>query len=359
MAFVQRIQRNDAVDVVSPAPRDQWRKVLSADSGALLSHTPEWLDTICAIEGVRDSSRLYVWPSGHSLILPMVGKGVGDFVAVEESLPRGWGFGGLVGASTDTPDKVAAVYSDLVARRILRQRVCPNPLQGQAWLQATVPGPDRIHCRAHAVDLEGGTSAVWKRFSENARRGIRKAEKQQLEVECDTTGRLLDAFEYLWLMSTQRWAAQQRDPVWLVRWFGRRFHPQKRWRQTAERLPGRIAIWIARHRGEPVAGIIILRGPNDHYTRGAMNKELAAPTRANFLLHWLAIQDACQRGARWYQMGESGKADNPVSRFKENFGARAFEYPTLRLDRLPGARLYRTARAASKAAFVAGWRRFS
>jgi hypothetical protein len=136
MAFVQRIRRNEAVDVVSPAPRDQWRKVLSADSGALLSHTPEWLDTICAIEGVRDTSRLYVWPSGDSLILPMVGKGLGDF-ALEESLPRGWGFGGLVGAGADRSDKVAAVYSDLIARRILRQRVCPNPLQGQSTAELT------------------------------------------------------------------------------------------------------------------------------------------------------------------------------------------------------------------------------
>jgi hypothetical protein len=359
MVLVQRIRQNEAVDLISPAPRDIWRKVLSADTCALVSHTPEWLDTICATEGVRDTSRLYTWPSGHSLILPMVGKGLGDIIAAEESYPRGWGFGGLVGAGADTSDKVAAVYSDLIARRILHQRVVPNPLQGQAWLQATVPGPEAIRCRAHAVNLQGGTSAIWKRFSENARRCIRKAEKQQLDVVCDTTGRLLDAFEDLWLISTQRWAAQQRDPVWLVRWFGRRLNPQKRWRQIAERLPGTVAIWIARQHGEPAAGIIILRGPNDYYTRGAMNKKLAGPSRANFLLHWLAIQDACQRGARWYQMGESGKADNPVSHFKENFGAFAYEYPTLRLDRLPATRLYRNARAASKAVFVAGWRRLA
>jgi hypothetical protein len=73
--------------------------------------------------------------------------------------------------------------------------------------------------------------------------------------------------------------------------------------QIAERAAGAAAIWVARHRGQPVAGIVVLRGPNDHYMRGAMDKDLAGPTRANFLLHWLAIQDACQRGVLWYQMG--------------------------------------------------------
>jgi hypothetical protein len=88
----------------------------------------------------------------------MVGKGLGSLVAAEESLPRGWGFGGLVGAGADTSDKVAAAYSDLIARRILHQRVCPNPLHGQAW-RATVQGPETIRCRAHVVNLEDGTKA--------------------------------------------------------------------------------------------------------------------------------------------------------------------------------------------------------
>jgi hypothetical protein len=357
LVFVNR-HRKEEFDVICPAPRDLWRQALAADSNALLSHTPEWLDTMCAIEGVRDSSRLYVWPSGHSLILPMICKGVGDFSIVQSSFPRGWGFGGLVGSAAVTSDEVTAIDSDLIAQRTLRQRVCPNPLQGRAWLEATVPSADLIRARAHVVDLDGGTSAIWKRFSENARRCIRKAEKQQLDVVCDTTGQLLGEFEDLWLISTRRWAAKQREPVWLYRWLQRRVNPKRRWQQMMERLPGRIAIWIARHRGTAVSGIVILRGPNDHYTRGAMNKELAGPSRANFLLHWLAIQDACQRGARWYQMGQSGVND-PVSRFKENFGAYACDFPILIRDNLPGAGLYRKARAASKTVFVAGWRQVS
>ena len=79
-----------------------------------------------------------------------------------------------------------------------------------------------------------------------------------------------------------------------------------------------------------------------------MNKELAGPTRANFLLHWLAIEDACRRGARWYQMGQSGWGDDQVSRFKENFGAQAYEFPELLLETFPITRLVQVARGIVK-----------
>jgi Acetyltransferase (GNAT) domain len=349
------------VEIVRPAPRDLWRKAVSADSSALLSHTPEWLDTICAVDGWTDASRLYVWPSGRHVVLPMVSKEIGGFTAIEDSLPNGWGFGGLIGGETVTPDEVAAILDDLASRRVFQRRLCPNCLQGSAWEQVIAHEPRgalTIPRSAHAVELDGGIGAVWKRFSENARRCVRKAEKYGLEVECDTTGRLLGVFDELWLLSAERWAAKQQEPVWLGRWRGRRLNPHDRWRQMAERNPEGVAIWVARHRGEPVAAIVVLRGPNDHYTRGAMHKELAGPSRANFLLHWLAIQDACRHGARWYQMGQSGLGGDSVGRFKENFGARAYLFPELRLERIPITRWKRIARTAVRRVIVTASRSY-
>jgi Acetyltransferase (GNAT) domain len=284
-------------EIISPAPRKLWRAAFLADSTALLTHTPEWLDTICAVDGYTDSSRLYIWPSGRHLVLPMVGKGVGGFTVLEESYPQGWGFGGLVGGAV-TPDEAAAVWADVAPRRLLRQRICLNPLQGSAWEQALARRPSGakvIPRRAHVVDLDGGTGAIWKRFSENARRCVRKAEKQTLEVECDTTGRLLGVFHKLLDLSTRRWAAQDGKPAWFVRWRTHHANPSSRWRQIIKRVMGGAAIWVAYHRGEPAAAIIVLQGPSDHYIRGAMDHEIAAPTRAAFLLQWLAIQDAFEK----------------------------------------------------------------
>jgi hypothetical protein len=333
----QALVSNAAIEVISPAPRVRWGEAVAADDSALLSHTPEWLDIICAVDGWTDASRLYVWPSGRHVVLPMVRKVFGGVAAVEECLPRGWGFGGLIASGGATPEDTVAVVRDLSRRRLLRQHVCPSPLQGHSWQQAIGPAAaaPTVTRRAHAVNLSCGVANAWRALSENARRGVRKAERQGIEIEYDGTGRLFDVFEELWLDSVKRWARQGGYPAWVSRWRERRLNPRSRWRQIARRTEGGVAIWVARHRGEPAAAIVVLRGRNDHYTRGAMNKQIAGPTRANFLLHWLAIQDACSRAAQWYQMGQSGRDGCPVARFKENFGAKAYDFPEVQMERVP------------------------
>jgi GNAT acetyltransferase-like protein len=343
------------VTVTRPAPRAAWREILETDRAALLSQTPEWLDTICAVGGWKDASLLYAWRSGRRMVLPMVARGLADLSITEESLPPGWGFGGLVAASAPTVEEIDAVRTDLARHRAMEQRLSPNMLQGDMWRRAlSTRETNMIVRRGHAIDLQGGIDSVWRRFKDAARRNVRTAERAGVTVECDTTGRLLDTFDELWLDSVRRWAEQEGEPVWIARDRGRRSDHPTRWRRIMERSAGSVAIWMASHGGRPVAGIIVLRGPNDHYTRGAMIKDLAGPTRANYLLHWLAIQDACGRNASWYQMGRSGRGDDGVGRFKENLGASAYEYPELHLKSTPLLAAGRQARAVLRRLIVTG-----
>jgi hypothetical protein len=262
------------VEMVSPALRDLWRSAVSADTDALLSQILEWTDLISAVEGWTDASRLYRWPSGRHLVLPMAAKRTCGITLFEESLPAGWGYGGLVGGSV-TPNEAAAVYADLATSYPLRRSICPNCPQGTAWNKAIdgVPNATIARSRAHAVNLEGGADAVWKRLY-TARRRIRKTEKQGLEVECDTTGKLRGVLQELWLLSTERWARNSRLPLWLARARLKRFHSEKRWKQIAERATGAVVIWVARYHGALAAGILALKGPNDHSTRAIMDKNL-------------------------------------------------------------------------------------
>jgi lipid II:glycine glycyltransferase (peptidoglycan interpeptide bridge formation enzyme) len=104
---------------------------------------------------------------------------------------------------------------------------------------------------------------------------------------------------------------------------------------VARRFGAGCAVWIARLEGEPVAAIIILHfGAYAKYWRGAMNKELAAPVRANDLLQRLAIEDACSSGYRYYDMGGS-RAGSPLATFKERFGGEAQVAHDLRMERIP------------------------
>jgi hypothetical protein len=65
-----------------------------------------------------------------------------------------------------------------------------------------------------------------------------------------------------------------------------------------------------------------------------MDAALAGPTRANYLLHRLAIEDACRAGAERYHMGETGSSVS-LAQFKSRFGARRIDYTELRVERLP------------------------
>ena len=99
--------------------------------------------------------------------------------------------------------------------------------------------------------------------------------------------------------------------------------------------------------GRPAAAILVLQSGNAHYTRGMMDKSLAGPTRANYLLHSLAIEQACDAGCRHYHMGESGSSRS-LAQFKTRFGARPRPYAEYHLERLPITTLDRHARAVVK-----------
>ena len=138
----------------------------------------------------------------------------------------------------------------------------------------------------------------------------------------------------LYARSEARWAEQQHEPAALARFRTRFRDTIEKWQNIAAHLDGGCRQWVARHDGRPVASIIVLFGANVHYTRGAMDKELASPVRANDLLMWRAIQAACEVGAESFHLGESGTSGS-LSDYKERFGARPFDYPELRIERVP------------------------
>ncbi len=270
-------------------------------------------------------------------------------VGIEASMPTHWGFGGIVADGGVTGADVRLVLADLAGRGIVRQGIRPNPRHGRLYAEHAPAGSTTIARRAHVLDLAGGVDVVWKGFSDSRRRAVRKAERAGIEVECDSTGRLLPEFFELYARSEARWAEQQHEPARLARFRTRFRDTLAKWQQIARHLDGGCRQWVARHEGRPVASIIVLFGTNVHYTRGAMDKERAGPLRANDLLMWEAIQAACAIDAGSFHLGESGTSAS-LADYKERFGARAFDYPELRLERVPITRADHAARAVVKRA---------
>ena len=327
-------------DVISPAPREIWSEIYYQDPKALVTQKPDWVDAVCQVTGGRDASRLYMFNDGQRVLLPFVKHDLPlGISAVLSSYRNSWGIGGVIAKNPVRQEELELVLADLNRLSEIRYSIRPNPLDGRLWEAALVPGVEKRPRAAHVLNLEGGFGDVWeRRFKSVARTAVRKAERSGLVVEKDTTGRLLPVFYQLFETSLARWGSQQNEPLFLSRFRGHQRDPIRKFEAISERLKQAFQIWIAWLDGQPAAGIIVLQETNAYYTRGAMDKSLAGPSRANDLLHRMAIEDACLAGCRFYHMGESGTSKS-LSSFKSNFGAEAFEYPEIYHERLPLTRV--------------------
>ena len=334
------------VSVVSPAPRAVWREVARADPLALVTQTPEWNDALVGSGTYRDASRMYEFAGGGRIVLPMVSR---RYVpGVRSSYPSSWGMGGLIADHDVAAGDLRAVFLDLQAMGAQRVQIRPNPLRAALWDAARPAEAISIERNAHVIDLSGGFEEVWmQRFKPEARRKTRAAEKTDLAITVGRDRATIRDFFHLYDLSVQRWARRQHEPPALARWRARRRESLEKWERIADLLEERVKFFLARLGNRPVAGIVVLQGTNAHYTRGAMDAELAGETRANFLLQKAAIEAACGAGCRWYHMGESGRSEG-LAMFKSRFGAEAHAYAEYRLERFPLTRLDRAARTAVK-----------
>ena len=337
------------LNVTTPAPRTAWRELIAADPDVLVMQSPEWVDAICAGGGYVDASRLYETPAGTRLVLPMVRRSIAieTELAPQASMPHAWGMGGLIGGHRAREEELATVIDDLAACSAVRTHIRPNPLHDEMWRHAVELGALTIPRRAHVLDLAAGADGVWKAMRSEARRGVRKAERSGVEIECDSTGRLVPVFHELLRLSVERWAKQQHEPPALARLRARRRDPLIKFQRMADALGESMQVWVAWKDGAPAASNIVLRGSNFNDTRGAMNEELARPTSANDLLEWRQIEDACEAGCRWFHLGESGNSRG-LAQFKEKWGARPVAYSEYRFERLPLTRTDQLLRTTAK-----------
>ena len=335
--------------VTTPAPREIWREVARADPEASAFHQPEWLQAVCESHGVTDCSRMYETEDGARFILPLVKyRGLPLRLNIIQSVPNACGPGGTVGTKPLTVEIAAGIWADLMGLGCLMVRLRPYPLQAGVWNQAIPSDVRRVARRSHILDLTVGFDAIWnKQFHPPKRTAVRKAERLGVTVDVDTTGRLVPVFYDLLTKSFDRWGNQQHEPKALARLRGKMRDPIEKFAAAGRLMGPNMRVWVASYEGTPAAAIITLEGTNTAYARGAMDKVLASKTYANALLQKLAIEHAAQKGCRFYQMGESGWSV-PLSRYKEEFGARPHEFNEYIFERLPISQLDQGARTVVK-----------
>lgn len=325
--------------IYSPAPRNAWAALLGNAPSALPEQTPDWIDAMVAGGKFSDASRLYQFSDGKSFVLPLARRrglsGIGGWL---QSFPNGWGIGGVLGDQLAV-EHLMIIIKDLRSLGMQRIDIRPDPLQWDAWSEALrlldIPGKYvSIPRCSHVAYIGDGHDAVWKRYSQSARRGVRIAERDGVQIQVGRGGELVDEYYELFMSSVDRWAAQQHEPRVLARTRAAMRDPKSKLMDIARELEDRFVVTLAYREGRAVAGSIMLLGNTAHDTRSAMNYEAMGSSRAGELVKYSTMKIAIDYGCEQYHLGESGTSAR-LSQFKEKFGAKPFAYEELRFERLP------------------------
>jgi hypothetical protein len=334
--------------VTSPVPREVWESLYRSDENAVVSQSLTWRDALFADGRYQDVSLLYDFPSGRQVVMPMAQRRQQPrWANAVASWPQVWGIGGPITQGGQVSPAEAAVVLDDVARRgTVAATIMLRHDADKAWLSHA----RKFHVEergCYVLDLAEGFGQVWQhRFRSNTRRAVRKAERSGLDVEVDRSGRLLDVFYDLYEKSLLRWAAARHEPLWFTRLRMNRvcYTTPRHLAVVAKHFAADCATWVAWYKGQPAAANIVLQsGVYVKAWRGAMDKEIAGPVCATEFLDRLAIEEACEEGYRFYDMG-GAEPGSSLARFKENFGATLLFTHELRAERLP---VYRARRLSA------------
>jgi GNAT acetyltransferase-like protein len=134
--------------------------------------------------------------------------------------------------------------------------------------------------------------------------------------------------------SVERGARSRGQPLWLARLVERRRDRGGQLRSAASALGDRCVTWSARLAGEPVAVLVARRRGERVISRiSATDEDLSHRTRDGYVLHSMAIEDACRSGVRQPRLGESN-AGSGVETCTAGSGPSPAQWDVVRFGRL-------------------------
>jgi hypothetical protein len=181
-------------------------------------------------------------------------------------------------------------------------------------------GAERVRCDLScAVDLEEGPP----RRSSRRRRGLAKAEREGVEV-AEGPELVDDLWPVVEANLGERHGAR---PV----------HSHGEMRDLLERFPDRIAVVVARHAGEPVAGVVLFDGPRVSHAQYIASSEAGNAVAALDAVFDHCLARAAGQGARYFDLGTSNRDEGRVLNdglygFKSQFGGGGVAYEHYELD---------------------------
>ncbi len=298
-------------ETASPAPRDIWRGVLRDDPGATAMQTPEYLDAVVTATGGTDVSRFYQLRDGRQLVLPLVRRPSRLGLHLDAGYPEGYGRGGMLATGGLLAEDVRAVVEDLRGES-LSSWIGGSHHTDEQWSAGLLPGVAEERGSVRVIELEPGyvddvNAFRAVHFCDTTRQKLGHAVRVGVEVEKDTTERLVPVFHDIYRAWLEGWVARSGLRPLVARQLAMRQEPYEKFAAVAAGLGDACRVFVAWYHGEPVAASIVL--VHDQHAiawRSYSIPELAAPVSADLLVQVTGIEDAISSGCRSIDLGPSG-----------------------------------------------------
>lgn len=288
-------------EAVDPCRDPAWEALAVEQAGTLFS-SPPWLRAIEATYAMPIVARALRGESDPSLLAGIVACDIDDVLGRRVVGTPFSDFCDLLG-----PPSVelleALLHGPLNADVPLKLRML-DPPSGLEELGLRIIGEDFWH----GVGLHRDDDEMWSSLGSTGRRNVKKAKAAGVEVRFDTSPAAVDAFFEMHL-STRRAKHQ------MLAQPRRFFHSI--WEQFSDL--GAIAIAVAEHDSEPLAGIFLLTWNGRTYYKFNASAPAGLAMRPNDLLMWETMRWSRDQGSELLDLGLSD-ADQPgLVRYKQKF----------------------------------------
>jgi lipid II:glycine glycyltransferase (peptidoglycan interpeptide bridge formation enzyme) len=142
----------------------------------------------------------------------------------------------------------------------------------------------------YVVNLEEGAQKLWKSIDHNKRRNIKKAMKEGVEIVQSHSHEGLKTFISMYEATAKRRGFSTYPPSWF----------EAIWKTFKPELSN---VFLAYWKGKSVSGVYIVIHGKIVYALSAGSRTEGWEVRPNDILHWKAMEWACQNGYSKYDMG--------------------------------------------------------
>jgi CelD/BcsL family acetyltransferase involved in cellulose biosynthesis len=313
LADISSPSRPNEIRLVNPLDVADWDSNLTDLPGAGFFHTAAWARVLNETYGYQPFYHA-IFESGRlRALLPLMEinswltgrRGVGlPFTDMAEPL---------------CPDEESFQQLFQAARHLAGERrwkylECRG---GKKWLPDVPASTSFLN---HILDLASGEAALFAVFDDSVRRAVRKAERNNINLEFSQSLESMQAF-YQLLCQTRRRHGVPPQPFTFFASIQRHVLANNHgW------------VVLARHGDRPVAGAVFFHfGRHSIYKFGASD-ETQQQLRANNLVMWRAIQHYAREGGTDLDFGRTSLSNTGLRKFKLGWGTKEQQIRYVRYD---------------------------